>query len=64
MSSIVISLGKDVSIDCQKLCEQIQQLIVNNFKEPGEKLLYISINDVINLPEPILKIEDTSNCIS
>lgn len=64
MNSINIRLTKDVNIDCQKLCGQIQQLIVNNYKGPDEKLLYISIKDIIDLPEPLIKLEDKSNCPS
>ena len=59
MSSISIKLGNNVSIDCMKLCGQIQQLIVNNYKGPEEKLLYISIQDIIDLPESLPKLEVT-----
>lgn len=59
MASIAITLGQDKTIDCGKLCKQIQQLIVNDSKGPGERILYISINDVINLPESLPKLEIT-----
>lgn len=59
MSSISIRLGEGLSIDCQKLCGQIQQLIVNNYKGPDEKLLYISIQEIINLPESLPKLDIT-----
>lgn len=59
MNSISIKLGEGLNIDCGKLCGQIQQLIVNNLKGPEEKLLYISIQDIINLPESLPKLEVT-----
>lgn len=64
MNSISIKLGEGVNIDCMKLCGQIQQLIVNNLKGSEEKLLYISIKDIIDLPESLTKLEDKSNCPS
>lgn len=64
MNSIGIRLHKDVHIDCGKLCGQIQQLIVNNYKGPDEKLLHITIKDIIDLPAPLPKLEDQSNCPS
>lgn len=64
MASIAITLGQDKAIDCQKLCGQIQQLIVSNYQGPGTKLLYISIKDIIDLPDPLPKIEDRSHCTS
>lgn len=59
MSSISIRLGEGLNIDCGNLCGQIQQLIVNNYKGPEEKLLYISIQDIIDLPESLPKLEVT-----
>jgi len=64
MNSIFIRLGEGLNIDCGKLCGQIQQLIVNNYKGPDEKLLYITIKDIIDLPAPLPKLEDKSNCPS
>lgn len=64
MNSISIKLGEGVNIDCGKLCGQIQQLIVNNLKGPEEKLLYITVKDIIDLPEILPKLEDKSNCPS
>ena len=64
MPSIAITLGQDKAIDCGKLCHQIQHLIVNESNGPGEKLLYISIKDIIDLPDPLPKIEDRSHCTS
>ena len=64
MNSIAIKLAQGVNIDCGKLCGQIQQLIVNNYKGPDEKLLYITIKDIIDIPEILPKLEDKSNCIA
>jgi len=64
MTNISIRIGKDVSIDCGKLCGQIQQLIVSNYYGPVEKLLHISIKDIIEPPEPLPKLEYKSNCPS
>ena len=64
MNSIAIRLHKDVHIDCAKLCGQIQQLIVNNYNGPDEKLLCISIKDIIDIPETLFKLENKSDCPS
>lgn len=64
MNSISIRLEQGIGIDCGKLCGQIQQLIVRNLKEPSEKLLYISIKDIIDPPESLPKLEDRTNCIT
>lgn len=59
MSSIDITIEQNQTIDCEKLCYIIQQLIVNQHTGPGERSLYISINDVINLPDSLPQLEIT-----
>lgn len=48
VKSIFYQLTPDSTIDCQKLCKSIQQLILENTKDSSQpKGLYITITDIV-----------------
>lgn len=50
MKSIFYPLTPDSTIDCQQLCKNIQQLILDSTKDSNEsKILNITIGSVIEL---------------
>lgn len=58
MDSISIVIRKDSHIDCGKLCSQIQKLIVSQLSgsQEFEKILHISLNDIIEPKQPTPKL--------
>lgn len=50
VNSIFYQLAPDTTIDCQKLCSQIQRLILENIKDcPESKILKIHIGPVTEI---------------
>lgn len=58
-SSIGIRINKNSQIDCGVLCKNIQQLISQNIQDQQnfEKILLISIKDIIETSEPLKRLE-------